>query len=56
MNFNQFILPIIYILIAILGILILLIVLERKALKGRLVRALNMRLFLVTVPKEVSES
>ncbi len=52
MDLNQFILPIIYIISAAIAVVFVLIILQNKFLKGRIVRALNMKLFLVRVPQE----
>ncbi len=52
MDLNQFILPIIYIISAAIAVVFVLIIVQNKFLKGRIVRALNMKLFLVKVPRE----
>jgi len=53
MDFNQFILPIIYILVLILVGLCVAIFFLGRGSKGRLIRALNMKLFLITIPRDL---
>ncbi len=52
MDFNQIILFIIFALIAATAALFGIIILQNKLSKGRIIRALNMKLFLVSLPKE----
>jgi len=56
MDFSQFILPAIYVLILILAGLCVAIFLSGKGLKGRLIRALNMKLFLITIPRDLPKA
>jgi len=53
---GQIILYIIFIIAGAIVVVLAFIFLERKLLKGRIIRALNMRLFLVTVPKETPKA
>ena len=55
MSLDQFILPTIILLAAILAVLIAFIILQAKATKGRVVRALGTKLFLIKLPKEYSQ-
>jgi len=56
MDFSQFILPIVYIVVATIAIVFAIIIFKNRLLKGRIIRALNMRLFLITVPREVPKT
>ncbi len=56
MDTNSIIWVIVYILIAAVAVIIFIAIFQGRILRGRIIRALNMRLFLVTVPKESSKS
>lgn len=52
MDLYQTILLAVYVLVAVIAVLFILIVFEGRFLRGRVIRALNMKLFLVTLPRE----
>ena len=56
MDLNQIILPIIYTLVAIVAILFAIVYFLGRGTKGRLIRALNMKLFLITLPREMPKT
>ena len=58
MNFdlNQIILPAIFILALAVVCILVYILLQSRFLRGRIIRALNMKLFLVTLPREMPKA
>jgi len=56
MDLNQIILPIIYILVVLVAILFVSAYFLGRGAKGRLIRALNMKLFLITLPREMPKT
>jgi len=56
MELNNVIPYIIYVIIAAIAVIFVIIIVQGRLLKGRIIRALNMKLFLVTVPREVPKS
>ena len=56
MDINQIIFLIVYILVAAIAAIFVIVLLQGKFLRGRIIRALNMKLFLVTMPREAPKT
>ncbi len=56
MDTNQIIFLIVYILVAAIAAIFIIVLLQGRFLRGRIIRALNMKLFLITVPREAPKT
>ena len=56
MDLNQIILPIIYTLVGLVAVLVVVVYFLGKGTRGRLIRALNMKLFLVSLPRDLPKT